>query len=97
MQQFVGELKGWVQGKGSVQLPLDLIQRIALFRGATVTGSQPVANTKNKQQKVPPKRHRLPEKKSDRGDSPRKSHKGSEEIHRQLKTTDGPELNTRCQ
>lgn len=52
MQQFADELKGWVQGKGSVQLPLDqplpldLIRRIALFRAATVAGSQPAANTK---------------------------------------------------
>ncbi|MFM7165542.1 MAG: iron chaperone [Planctomycetaceae bacterium] len=52
MQQFADELKGWVQGKGSVQLPLDqplpldLIRRIALFRAATVAGSQPTATTK---------------------------------------------------
>jgi|GEM_PF-608045 len=77
MQQFIAELKGWVQGKGSVQLPLDLIQRIALFRGATVTGSQPVANTKNKQQKVPPKRHRLPEKNPTAATAPERATKAA--------------------
>ncbi|MFN6148386.1 MAG: iron chaperone [Planctomyces sp.] len=47
MQEFAAELKGYVQGKGSVQLPLDqplpldLIRRIALFRAATVSGSPP--------------------------------------------------------
>lgn len=47
MQEFAAELKGYVQGKGSVQLPLDqplpldLIRRIALFRAATVSGDSP--------------------------------------------------------
>jgi uncharacterized protein YdhG (YjbR/CyaY superfamily) len=46
MQEFAAELQGYVQGKGSVQLPLDqplpldLIRRIALFRAATVSGSK---------------------------------------------------------
>jgi uncharacterized protein YdhG (YjbR/CyaY superfamily) len=41
MQHFAAELRGYVQGKGSVQfpldvpLPLDLIARIAEFRGAS--------------------------------------------------------------
>lgn len=62
MQQFADELRGYVQGKGSVQLPLDqplpldLIRRIALFRAAAVSGSKtPAPAAKKAAKKVPPK------------------------------------------